>query len=76
MASELDKIIDQVSKDKGIDKKILIDALESAMLNAAKKKLGAHRDIEARYNPELGEVELFEFKVVVEQVQDSETEIS
>lgn len=76
MASELDRILDQVSKDKGIDKKILIDALETAMLNAAKKKLGAHRDIEARYNPELGEVELFEFKVVVEQVQNSDTEIS
>ena len=68
MASELDRVIEQVGKDKGIEKKILIEALEAAMLSAARKKLGAQRDVEAQYNPEMGEVELFEFKMVVEQV--------
>ncbi|MEW6440702.1 MAG: transcription termination factor NusA [bacterium] len=76
MASELERIIEQVGKDKGIDKKILIEALEAAMLSAAKKKLGAQHDVEAHYNPELGEVELFEFKVVVDAVQDNDAEIS
>lgn len=76
MASELDRVIEQVGKDKGIEKKILIEALEAAMLSAARKKLGAQHDVEAHYNPELGEVELFEFKVVVEQGTESRTEIT
>ena len=76
MASELDRILEQVGKDKGIEKKILVEALEAAMLSAAKKKLGAQHDVEAHYNSDLGEVELFEFKVVVEQVAESGTEIT
>ena len=76
MASELDRIIDQVGKDKGIEKEILIDALQAAMISAAKKKFGPQRDLEAQYNPEIGEVELFEFKTVVEVVTNPNVEIS
>ena len=76
MASELERIIEQVGKDKGIQKQILIDALQTAMISAAKKKLGQMRDLEAQYNPDLGEVELFEFKTVVEEVTNPLVEIS
>ncbi len=76
MSSELDRIIEQVGKDKGIDKEILIDALQAAMISAAKKKFGPQRDLEAQYNPEIGEVELFEFKTVVENVTNPSVEIS
>ncbi len=76
MSSELDRIIEQVGKDKGIQKEILIDALQAAMISAAKKKLGPQRDLEAQYNPEIGEVELFEFKTVVETVTNPNVEIS
>ena len=76
MSSELDRIIEQVGKDKGIEKDILIDALQAAMISAAKKKFGPQRDLEAQYNPEIGEVELFEFKTVVELVTNPNVEIS
>ena len=76
MISDLTRIIDEVGKTKGIDRGILIEALETAMLTAARKKFGAHQEIEAHFNEELGEVELFEFKTVVKQVKDSELEIS
>ncbi len=76
MSSELDRIIEQVGKDKGIQKEILIDALQAAMISAAKKKFGPQRDLEAQYNPEIGEVELFEFKTVVELVTNPNVEIS
>jgi len=75
MASELERILEQVGKDRGIDKKILVEALESAMLSAAKKRYGLQKEIEAHYNPEVGEVELFEFKTVVEEIQNSNVEI-
>lgn len=74
--SELEKIIEQVGKDKGIDKTLLVSAIEEAMLTVARKKYGLSRDIEARYNDELGEVELFQFKQVVEDVKDEDKEIS
>ena len=72
----LTKIIEQVGKEKGIDKKIIIEALESAMITAAKKKYGIEHDIEAQFNEEMGEVELFGFKTVTEVVKNPSTEIS
>jgi N utilization substance protein A len=76
MQQDLNRVIEQVSKEKGIDKTILISALESAMISAAKKTFGAQRKIEAQFNPEIGEVELFEAKVVVEEVTDPVLEIA
>src|SRR5713226_1032127 len=76
MAQDLNRVIEQVSKEKGIDKSILISALENAMVSAAKKMFGHQRKIEAQYNPEIGEVELFEAKTVVEEVKDSTLEIT
>ena len=67
--------IDQIVKEKGIDKDVVLEALEQAVLTAANKKFRNTRDLEAHYNPEIGEVELFEFVTVVEEVQDSYKEI-
>ncbi|HZX35375.1 MAG TPA: transcription termination factor NusA [Thermodesulfobacteriota bacterium] len=76
MALNLSNIIEQVGKDKGLDKSVLIEALESAMQKAAEKRFGPNKVIEARYNEEAGEIELFIFKTVVEEVVDPDTEIS
>ena len=67
--------IDQIVKEKGIDKDVVLEALELAVLTAANKKFRNSRELEAHYNPEVGEVELFEFVTVVEEVQDSYKEI-
>ena len=75
MNSDLSRIIDQVGKDKGIDKKILVEALEQALLAAAKRKYGLKQEIEAKYNEEVGEVELFQFKTVVKEVKNPPAEI-
>ena len=68
--------IDQIVKEKAIDKGIILEALEQAVLTAANKKYRNTRDLEAHYNEEVGEVELFEFVTVVDEVQDSYKEIS
>ena len=75
MVGNLNHIIDQVVKDKGIDRDVLVDALESAVLSAANKKFRNTRDLEAHFNEELGEVEVFEFVTVVDEVTDSYKEI-
>ena len=66
MLSELGRLIDQVSKDKGIEKKVVMSAVVQGLLSVARKKYGTYRDIEVKYNEETGEMELFEFKTVVE----------
>ncbi len=76
MISDLKRIIDQISRDRGFDKHMLVEAIEEAVLSAARKKLGARRDIEIRYNEEFGEVEIFQFRSVVTEVTDEQTEIS
>ncbi|MBU0943298.1 MAG: transcription termination factor NusA [Proteobacteria bacterium] len=76
MLSDLKRIIDQICRDRGFDKKLLIEAIEEAVQSAAKKKLGSRRDIEVRYNEEFGEVEVFQFRSVVEEVEDEQTEIA
>jgi len=76
MSSSLNFILDQVSKEKNIPKEILIEAIESAMVTASKKKLGAAREIEASYDDETGEIELFEFVEVVEEVENSYYQIT
>ncbi len=76
MLQELKRLIEQMGKDRGIDKSIITEALEAAMLTAARKKLGANVDIEAHYNDDAGEIEVFQFKTVVDKVLDPETQIS
>jgi len=65
MDVDLRRIIDQVGKDKGISRDVLIDTLEKALITAARRKYGQEREIEAQYNEASGEIELYEFKTVV-----------
>jgi N utilization substance protein A len=76
MQPELSRIIEQVSKEKGIDRTIVVNAIETAMLSAAKKIVGPTTHLEAKFNPEIGEVELFKILTVVEEVTDPEVQIS
>jgi N utilization substance protein A len=71
----LKNTIDSIVKEKGIDKQVVLEALEQAVLSAANKKYRNTRDLEAHFNEEVGEVELFEFVTVVEEVTDSYKEI-
>jgi len=74
MQPDLNRVIEQVSKEKGMDRSVIIEALESAMLSAARRTFSQKR-IEAKFNPDLGEVELFEIKTVVDTVTNPETEV-
>jgi N utilization substance protein A len=76
MGQNLNYIIEQVGKDKGIARQVIIDALENAVLMASRKKYGILRMMEAHYNEEIGEVELFQFMEVVEEIEDPNTQIS
>jgi N utilization substance protein A len=69
-------ILEQVAKEKGIDKKILVDTIEAAILKAAQSAFGPTRELEARFSEETGQVDLFQYMTVVEKVSEPEREIS
>jgi N utilization substance protein A len=71
----LKREIEQIAKDKGMDKKVVVGAIEEAMKQAARRKFGLEKEIEARFNPETSEIELFEFRAVVDEITDPETQI-
>ena len=75
LMTDVKRVIDQVSRDRGISHEVLIKALEEALQSAAKKKLGSKVDIEVQYNKETGEIEVFLFKEVVENIMDSAIQI-
>ena len=76
MASELTKVLEQVGRERGVERDTLIKTLEEAVRAAARKKLGPNYDLEINYNNEMGEIEIFEFKEVVEKVTNDNLEIS
>ena len=67
MQPNLTMVLEQVGKDKGIDVKILLQTLEQAILTAAKKVFGLHRELEAQYNEDIGAVDLFQICYVVDE---------
>jgi len=75
MANELLQMIDIISREKGIERSNIIAYIEEAIITAARKQY-VGRDMVARFNEEIGEVELFENKKVVEKVENKDVEIS
>lgn len=75
-AENLKRILDQICRDKGIDRSLLVDAIEEAVRSAVRKKYGGRRDIEVQFNEELGEIEVFQYRTVVDEVLDEDEEIS
>ncbi|MFP3998462.1 MAG: transcription termination factor NusA [Desulfobacterales bacterium] len=76
LITDMKRVIEQVSRDKGIDFYVLVKTLEEALRSAVRKKFGNKIDIEIQYNEESGELEVFQFKNVVEDVTDPDFEIS
>lgn len=77
--TDLSRVIEQVGKDRGIKKEVIIEALEQAVLMAASKKFGVGAHLEAHYSQDTGEIELFQFKTVVEnedEIGDPDADIT
>lgn len=69
-------IIEQLSREKGIEKTVLINALKLAVEAAARKRLPEIKNIHSEFNESTGDVEIYAEKTVVEKVEKSENEIS
>ncbi len=69
-AVNMNMVIDQVAKDKGLERSVLIQTLEQAILQSAKKTFGQERNLEAKYEESKGVVELFQAITVVTEITD------
>jgi len=76
MAVDLGSIVEQVAQEKGIEKKVLIETMEAAILKAAQAVFGPTRELEARFNEDTGNIDLFQYMTVVENVTLPEREIN
>jgi N utilization substance protein A len=76
MSNIITQTIEQISKEKNVDPKIIISALEDAMVAASRKFYKTNEDINARFDPETGMVEIFAVRRVVETVENPSLEIS
>lgn len=76
MKSELMAVIDQIGREKGIEKTKVLAALESALLTAAKKRFGHGDNIQVDIDVDTGEISIVKKKTISETVVDTKTEIS
>ena len=68
--------LDDLSKERRIDKQRLFNAIEQALISAYKKNFGKNANVRATIDPDKGEVEVMSRKTVVETVEDPQTEMS
>ena len=76
MVNLLTQTIEQISREKGIEPQIVHEALEDAMVAAAKKYFKTEEDLQARFDSETGTIDVFAVKRVVEEVAEPLTEMS
>jgi N utilization substance protein A len=76
MSNVLFQTIDQISREKGIDPQIVIDAIEDAIVVASRKYFKTDEELRSRINRETGEIEVYAVRKVVDTVEDETLEIS
>ncbi len=74
--SEFAVAFDQICKEKSLDREIVLEAIETALLTAYKKDFGSSQNITANIDPETGQANIYTAKEVVEEVQDERFEIA
>jgi N utilization substance protein A len=78
MKNEFMLAFNEVLEEKGLPKNVVLEALEAAMVSAYRRAVNASQAqlVEAKIDPETGEVTVFAEKEIVDDVQDDRTEVS
>ena len=62
MSNQLFLMIDQISREKGIDPQIVVEAIEDAIVVASRKYFKSNEELRSRINSDSGEIEVFAVK--------------
>jgi len=76
MNRELISVIDEIGRQKGIDKTKVIGAIEAALQTAAKKRFGQAENIQVEIDAKTGEISVVSKKIIVDAVTNPKAEIS
>lgn len=76
MSKELFDALNYLSKEKGIDKDLLMEALEAALISAYKKNFKSASNVRVALHEETGKMQVFSRKEIVDEVFDPQEEIS
>jgi N utilization substance protein A len=76
MNTEFVAMLDYLEREKGIKRDILIEAMQNAVLSAAKKAVEAGRELRCEIDPQTGDMKAFAKLIVAEKVQNKHDEIS
>jgi len=76
MSKELCYVIDQISREKGISREVLIETLRSALLSAVRKKFGGRTNIDLKIDTKTCAISVYETKTIVTQAVNKDEEIS
>jgi N utilization substance protein A len=76
VAVNLIQVIEQIGREKGIERDVLIDAVGAAILSASRKTLGAVSDLRVDFDQASGRFVLYTVKTVVEEVTNPRSEIA
>jgi len=76
MSKELLGALDVLETEKGIQKSVVIEALEAALVSAYKRNYDQAQNVEVQFDQKKGDIHVFAVKKVVDQVYDSRLEVS
>ncbi|GLG00601.1 transcription termination/antitermination protein NusA [Alicyclobacillus hesperidum subsp. aegles] len=68
--------LEQLAREKGIDKEVLLEAIEAALISGYKRNFNSAGNVRVDIHRDTGEVRVFARKTVVEEPEDTRTEIS
>ncbi|MCT6806994.1 MAG: transcription termination/antitermination protein NusA, partial [Bombilactobacillus sp.] len=76
MSKELVDALSALEKEKGIDKNVIIEAMEAALVSAYKRNFGQAQNVDVSFNERTGDFHVYTVKEVVPEVADERLEIS
>ena len=76
MSAELIQALDQLEKEKGIEKEVLIEAIEAALISAYKRNFGSTQNVKISFDRESGDVKVFALRRVTSRPENDEGDIS
>lgn len=74
--SELIDALNQLQKEKNIEKEVIMQAIEDSLVAACNRDFGKNAIVKVNMDRETGDISVFVEKIVVEEVEDPATEIS
>ena len=68
--------LDEIEKERGISKEVLLEAIEAALTAAYKRNYGSEQNVRVTVARESGDIKVYNLRTVVEEIADPDTEIS